>query len=159
VPLVYNTGGYDSLETLSLLDGVIDIYMPDMKYGDAEVGARYSGVANYPAINQAAVAEMYRQVGDLELDERGIAQSGLLVRHLVLPEGLAGTGEVVSFLARLSPNTCLNVMDQYRPCYQAHSFPPLDRRITRAEYLEAVHLAHEVGLHCLGGHTLLRRMS
>jgi putative pyruvate formate lyase activating enzyme len=151
VPLVYNTGGYDSLATLALLEGVIDIYMPDMKYGDAEVGERYSGIANYPAINQAAVAEMHRQVGDLVLDERRVAQRGLLVRHLVLPEGLAGTAEVVSFLASLSTNTYLNVMDQYRPCHQAHSIPPLDRRITRAEYLEAVHMAHEAGLYRLDG--------
>ena len=141
VPLVYNTGGYDSLETLALLDGVVDIYMPDMKYGDADVGERYSGVSEYPAINQAAVAEMHRQVGDLALDERGIALRGLLVRHLVLPEGLAGTAEVVSFLAGLSPNTYLNVMDQYRPCHEAHRLPPLDRRITRAEYLDAVRRA------------------
>jgi putative pyruvate formate lyase activating enzyme len=149
VPLVYNTGGYDSLKTLALLDGVIDLYMPDMKYGDAGVGERYSGIADYPAVNQAAVAEMHRQVGDLVLDERGIAQRGLLVRHLVLPEGLAGTTDVLAFLARLSPNTYLNVMNQYRPCYQAGDLPPLDRRITRAEYLEAVHLAHQAGLHRL----------
>jgi putative pyruvate formate lyase activating enzyme len=149
VPLLYNTGGYDSLETLTLLDGVFDLYMPDMKYSDASVGERYSGVADYPAVNRAAVAEMHRQVGDLVLDERGIAQRGLLVRHLVLPEGLAGTAEVVSFLAGLSPNTYLNVMDQYRPCYQAGSLPPLDRRTTRAEYLDAVRLAHQAGLHRL----------
>jgi putative pyruvate formate lyase activating enzyme len=158
IPLVYNTGGYDSLETLALLDGVFDIYMPDMKYGDAAAGERYSGVVNYPAVNQAAVAEMHRQVGDLALDERGIAQRGLLVRHLVLPEGLAGTAEVVSFLARLSRNTYLNVMDQYRPCYQAGELPPLDRRITRAEYLGAVHLAHEAGLHRLDDRAPLRQI-
>jgi putative pyruvate formate lyase activating enzyme len=149
VPLVYNTGGYDSIETLALLDGVFDIYMPDMKYGDAAVAERYSGVVEYPAINQAAVTEMHRQVGDLALDERGIAQRGLLVRHLVLPEGLAGTAEVVSFLGALSRDTYLNLMDQYRPCYQASELPPLDRRITRAEYLGAVRLAHETGLHRL----------
>jgi len=95
------------------------------------------------------VAEMHRQVGDLALDERGIAQRGLLVRHLVLPEGLAGTAEVVSFLAGLSPNTYLNLMDQYRPCYQAGGLPPLNRRITRAEYLDALRLAHQAGLHRL----------
>jgi putative pyruvate formate lyase activating enzyme len=149
IPLVYNTGGYDSLETLALLDGVFDIYMPDMKYSDADVAERYSGVVNYPAVNRAAVAEMHRQVGDLALDERGVAQRGLLVRHLVLPEGLAGTAEVVSFLAGLSRDTYLNVMDQYRPCYEAGELPPLDRRITRAEYLDAVRLAHEAGLHRL----------
>jgi putative pyruvate formate lyase activating enzyme len=146
VPLVYNTGGYDSLETLALLDGVVDIYMPDMKYADPEVGERYSRVRDYPAVNQTAVREMYRQVGDLQLDERGIARRGLLVRHLVLPGGLAGTGEVVRFLAGLSRNTYLNVMSQYRPCYEAHNLPPLDRPLTVAEYGEAVRLALDAGL-------------
>jgi len=149
VPLVYNTGGYDSLETLALLDGVVDIYMPDMKYADAAVAERYSKVADYPAVNRAAVKEMQRQVGDLVVDERGVALRGLLVRHLVLPEGLAGTVEVVRFLGDLSHNTYLNVMEQYRPCYKAHALPPFDRRITPAEYQEAVRLAHEAGLHRL----------
>jgi len=146
LPLVYNTGGYDSLETLTLLDGVVDIYMPDMKYADADVALRYSGIPDYPAINQAAVREMHRQVGDLTLDERGIATHGLLVRHLVLPEGLAGTDEIVRFLAALSPQTYLNLMDQYRPCYRAYTLPPLDRRPTRAEYEQAVRLAQAAGL-------------
>jgi putative pyruvate formate lyase activating enzyme len=146
IPLVYNTGGYDCLDTLALLDGVFDIYMPDMKYADAEVARRYSQIEDYPAVNQAAVREMHRQVGDLVLDERGIARRGLLVRHLVLPAGLAGTAEVVRFLAGLSKNTYLNVMDQYRPCHQAHDLPPLDRPISRDEYQDAVRLAHEAGL-------------
>ncbi|MBC7252136.1 MAG: radical SAM protein [Anaerolineae bacterium] len=150
LPLVYNTGGYDSLSTLALLDGVFDIYMPDMKYADAEIALKYSKIKDYPAINRAAVKEMHRQVGDLVMDERGIALRGLLVRHLVLPEGLAGTGEIVRFLAtEISPNTYLNVMDQYRPCYKAGALPPLNRRITRQEYEEAVRLAHEAGLHRL----------
>ncbi|MBN1659219.1 MAG: radical SAM protein [Anaerolineae bacterium] len=147
VPLVYNTGGYDALDTLALLDGVVDIYMPDMKYADADVGRRLSGVRNYPAVNQAAVKEMHRQVGDLTMDERGVAQRGLLVRHLVLPEGLAGTGAIVRFLAeKVSRHTYLNVMAQYRPYYRAHDLPPLDRPITGEEYAEAVHLAREAGL-------------
>ena len=150
LPLVYNTGGYDSLKTLKLLDGVVDIYMPDMKYSDEEVARKYSKVENYPAVNRAAVKEMHRQVGDLVLDERGIALRGLLVRHLVLPEGLAGTAEVVKFLAEeISKNVYLNLMDQYRPCYKAHELPPLNRRITAEEYEEAVRLAHEAGLHRL----------
>ncbi len=146
LPLVYNTGGYDSLDTLALLDGIVDIYMPDMKYADAGIAERYSGIKDYPSINRAAVREMHRQVGDLVFDERGVATRGLLVRHLVLPEGLAGTREVVRFLARLSPDTYLNVMDQYRPCYKARSLPPLDRRITREEYATAVRLAQAAGL-------------
>lgn len=147
LPLVYNTGGYDSLKTLALLDGVVDIYMPDAKYADADVARRYSKISNYPATNQAALREMYRQVGDLTMDERGVAQRGLLVRHLVLPQDQAGTAEIVRFLRdELSPNTYINVMAQYRPCYRAHQLPPLDRRITDREYSEAVRLAQEAGL-------------
>jgi putative pyruvate formate lyase activating enzyme len=150
LPLVYNTGGYDSLKTLALLDGVFDIYMPDMKYADADVGLRYSKVKNYPAINQAAVKEMHRQVGDLALDEQGVALRGLLVRHLVLPGGLAGTADIVQFMAQeVSTNTYLNVMDQYRPCHKAHELPPLNRGITAEEYAEAVRLAQDAGLNRL----------
>jgi putative pyruvate formate lyase activating enzyme len=120
LPLVYNSGGYDSLHTLRLLDGVIDIYMPDMKYSDERVGRELSGVSDYVLRNRAAVREMHRQVGDLELDERGVATRGLLVRHLVLPDGLAGTGAVARFLAdEISRDTYLNVMDQYRPAFKA----------------------------------------
>jgi len=147
LPLVYNTGGYDSLKTLALLDGVVDIYMPDMKYADEEVAHRFSGVRDYPAVNQAAVKEMHRQVGDFRVDERGVAQRGLLVRHLVLPEGLAGTAEIVRFLRdECSPQTYINVMAQYRPCYRAHELPPLDRPITSQEYRAAARLAQEAGL-------------
>jgi putative pyruvate formate lyase activating enzyme len=147
LPLVYNTGGYDSLKTLKLLDGVVDIYMPDMKYADADVALRYSKIGNYPAVNQAAVKEMHRQVGDLTMDRRGVAQRGLLVRHLVLPDGLAGTPEITRFLRNeVSPNTYINVMAQYRPCYRAHNLPPLDRRLSNREYAEAVRLAQEAGL-------------
>jgi len=146
LPLVYNTGGYDSLKTLALLDGVVDIYMPDMKYADEEVARRFSGVRDYPAVNQAAVKEMH-QVGDLVTDERGVAQRGLLVRHLVLPEGLAGTAKIVRFLREeCSPQTYINVMAQYRPCYRAYELPPLDRPVTAQEYQEAVRLAQEAGL-------------
>lgn len=147
LPLVYNTGGYDSLEALALLDGVVDIYMPDMKYSDAAVAQRYSKVRDYPAVNRAAVKEMHRQVGDLVVDAEGIARRGLLVRHLVLPGGLAGTGEVVRFLAEeISPNTYLNLMAQYHPCHRAGLYPELNRPITRAEYQEAVRLALAAGL-------------
>jgi putative pyruvate formate lyase activating enzyme len=148
LPLVWNTGGYDSLAALALLDGVVNIYMPDIKYADAESARRYSRVEDYPTINQAAVKEMHRQVGDLVMDERGIAQRGLLVRHLVLPEGLAGTAKVARFLAEeVSRDTYVNVMDQYRPCYKANELPPLNRSITRAEYQEALRQARAAGLH------------
>ena len=147
LPLVYNCGGYESLEALALLDGVVDIYMPDAKYADEMTARRLSGVKGYPAANCAALREMHRQVGDLTLDERGVAQRGLLVRHLVLPNGLAGTPEVVSFLAReLSARTYTNVMAQYRPCYRAHRFPPLARPVTGEEYLAAVDAARRAGL-------------
>jgi putative pyruvate formate lyase activating enzyme len=147
LPLVYNTGGYDSLETLQLLDGVIDIYMPDMKYASAQIARHYSRIPHYPESNQAAVKEMHRQVGDLQMDEHGLAQRGLLVRHLVLPNGLAGTAEIVRFLAQeISPNTYLNLMDQYRPSFNAGQFPKVNRPIRPQEYQEAVRLAQEAGL-------------
>lgn len=152
LPLVYNSGGYDSVETLELLEGIVDIYMPDMKYSDEETAFKYSGIHNYPEINQKAVKEMHRQVGDLEIDPKGVAVRGLLVRHLVLPRGLAGTPKVVEFLAReISPNTYLNVMAQFRPCYKAYDFSELSRPITREEFLEAVRLAREAGLERLDG--------
>ena len=147
IPLVYNTGGFDSPEALTLLDGVVDIYMPDMKYADRLVARRLSKIGNYPEVNRAAIREMHRQVGDLKLDSRGIAQRGLLIRHLVLPEGLAGTEEIVRFLAEeISKNTYLNLMDQYRPCFKAHEYPPLNRRLKSDEYREALKLAQEAGL-------------
>jgi putative pyruvate formate lyase activating enzyme len=147
LPLVYNTGGYDSLAVLHLLDGVVDIYMPDMKYASPQVGLRYSKVRNYPQVNQAAVREMHRQVGDLQIDERGLAFRGLLVRHLVLPEDLAGSAEVVRFLAEeISRDTYLNLMDQYHPAFNAAQFPKLNRRTTCDEYQAAVRMAQEAGM-------------
>ncbi|MGD9117964.1 MAG: radical SAM protein [Dehalococcoidia bacterium] len=150
LPLVYNTGGYDSLATLELLDGIIDIYMPDMKYADAKTAERLSDVKDYPQINRAAVKEMHRQVGNLKIDEKGIAQRGLLVRHLVLPDGLAGTEGVVKFLANeVSANTYLNVMSQYRPCYKAFDIPGLERPLKDQEFNEAINMAHQQGLYRL----------
>jgi putative pyruvate formate lyase activating enzyme len=151
LPLVYNCGGYESLETLQLLDGIVDIYMPDFKYAEAETGRRYSGVNDYPARVRPAVREMHRQVGDLVLDGRGVAQQGLLVRHLVLPHDLAGTAQVVAFLAELSRNTYVNIMGQYRPSYRARAYPPLTRRLTVAEMEGALRLARAAGLHRLAG--------
>ena len=147
LPLVYNTGGYDSLEALELLDGIVDIYMPDMKYGDADKAHRYSHVRNYVEVNRAAVREMHRQVGDLVLDDSGIAVRGLLVRHLVLPENIGGTDSILGFLAaEISRNTCLNIMDQYRPCYRADDNAPLNRRVTDREYAQALAWAEAAGL-------------
>jgi putative pyruvate formate lyase activating enzyme len=147
LPLVWNSGGYDSPEALALLDGVIDIYLPDMKFADSAVARPYLGVADYAEVNRAAVREMHRQVGDLALDAAGIARRGLLVRHLVLPENLAGTDRILAFLAReISPDTYVNLMDQYRPCYRADEFPPLDRRPARAELAAARAWAEALGL-------------
>jgi len=150
LPLVYNTGGYDSVETLKLLDGIVDIYMPDMKYSDERTAERLSGIKDYPQVNRAAVREMHRQVGDLQVDEQGVAQRGLLVRHLVLPNRLAVTGEVVRFLAQeVSTNTYLNIMAQYHPCHKAFDIPQLARPVNRQECTEAIDLAHQQGLYRL----------
>lgn len=147
IPLIYNTGGYDSLETLDLLDGVIDIYMPDMKYSEKSVAKKYSKIPDYPIINQNAVKEMHRQVGDLSLDKRGIAIRGLLVRHLILPNNLSGSEDIIKFLVNdISPNTYLNLMDQYRPSYLVKQYPELNRSITTKEYRKALGLAHDSGL-------------
>jgi len=150
IPLVYNTGGYDSIRTLRLLDGVIDIYMPDFKYWDEDVGKRLSNIASYPQVAKKAIKEMHRQVGDLIIGPDGVAKKGLLIRHLVLPGGLSGTGSVLKFIAEeISPNAYVNVMDQYRPCGTAHKYPPLDRRITPDEYAEALKTARDAGLNRL----------
>ena len=150
VPLVYNTGGYDALETLRLLEGVFDIYMPDLKFMDGEVSQRTCRAPDYPEKVQAAIKEMYRQTGDLVLGLRSIAERGLLVRHLVLPGGLAGTRAATRFLAReVSRDTYVNVMSQYRPCGEAMAHPPLNRRITGEEYEEALAMAREEGIHRL----------
>jgi len=150
LPLVYNSGGYDSVETLELLDGIIDIYMPDMKYSDDKIAEQLSGIKDYPKVNKSAIKEMHRQVGDLQIDEQGIAQRGLLVRHLVLPNNLAGTEEIVAFLAQeVSTDTYLNIMAQYHPCYKAFDIPQLSRPVSKQEFYEAIDLAHRQGLNRL----------
>ncbi len=149
IPLVYNTGGFDSLPGLALLDGIIDIYMPDMKYADPKLAQRYSKAPGYPARNQAAVREMYRQVGDLQFDEHGLATHGVLVRHLVLPEGIAGTEAIVHFLAEeISSQTYINVMGQYRPAWrvQERQIVPLNRPVTANEVAAARAIALRAGL-------------
>jgi len=147
IPLVYNTNAYDSVKVLKLLDGIIDIYMPDAKYSDNKIALKYSNAPDYFEIMKAAIKEMHRQVGDLILDERGIALRGLLVRHLALPNNLAGSEKTFQFLAKeISKNTFLNIMDQYWPCYKAHQYPELSRKITQKEYQETVDLAKKAGL-------------
>jgi putative pyruvate formate lyase activating enzyme len=149
LPTVYNTGGYDSIETLRLLEGFVDIYMPDMKYADAKVSEELSAASDYPQINREAVKEMHRQVGDLRT-EKGLATAGLLVRHLILPENLAGSFEIIDFLAdKISPKTTINVMDQYRPCYKASNHPKINRRPTAKEVQSVCRYAIQKGLNVL----------
>lgn len=157
LPLVYNTGGYDSPEALALLDGVVDIYMPDAKYGDSDLARKYSKVRDYVEVNQAALKEMHRQVGDLLLDADGLAVRGLLVRHLVLPSDIAGSDRVLRFLAdEISAATYLNIMAQYRPCYRAGKKPELDRRPTWREVAHVFELARHYGLNRLDDRTPAR---
>ncbi len=147
VPTVYNCGGYESVETLKLLEGTIDIYMPDAKYANPEWDKKFSGAADYPEMMKAALKEMHRQVGDLVI-ENGVARKGLLVRHLVMPNNTAGSKEIIDFIAReISGNTYINIMDQYYPCYRADEFfGEIDRRITREEFQETYDYAREKGL-------------
>ena len=150
VPLVYNSGGYDRVETLRLLDGVFDIYMPDFKFWDNAIAERFMGVKDYADRTREAVKEMHRQVGDLVMNEEGIAQRGLLVRHLVMPEGLAGTYDIARFLAEeVSSDTYINVMGQYRPCGDAGQWPELSRPLYVEELNQAKELARKAGLHRL----------
>ena len=147
LPLVYNSGGYDNVDTLRLLDGIIDIYMPDAKYGQDGLALKYSAAPDYVERMKEALKEMHRQVGDLVIDDEGVARRGLLVRHLVLPEEAAGTAEVVRFISqKISKNTYLNVMAQYHPAYNACRFPELCRSISAREYAQAIALAAEAGL-------------
>lgn len=148
LPLVYNTGGYESVETLHLLDGVVDVYLPDAKYADETIARRLSGFPRYVEVNRAALREMYRQVGaDLVLGNDGLARRGLIVRHMVLPEGLAGTADVLTWIAtELSPRIHVSLMDQYFPAYRAVGDPVLGRKVTFEEYLVALEAFDAVGL-------------
>lgn len=152
IPLVWNCGGYESVEVLRLLEGIVDIYMPDFKYGDNSVAAKYSNAPDYFDRAAEALKEMHRQVGDLVV-KNGIAVRGLIVRHLVLPQGLAGTEKVLRFIRdEISPETYVNIMAQYYPTHRAWEFPELSRRITSAEYKEALALAQSLGLRRAGPH-------
>jgi putative pyruvate formate lyase activating enzyme len=148
IPIIYNCGGYEAKGTLELLDGIVDIYMPDMKYGSEESAKRYSNAPNYYEVCKRAVKEMHRQVGVLKVDENGLAWRGVLIRHLVLPNGLAGSEEVFKFIAtELSTDSYVNIMLQYRPMYKAYEYSELNRGITMREYREAIAMALKWGLH------------
>ncbi len=146
IPIVYNTSSYDSLESLRLLDGIVDIYLADLKYLKEEYGRKYSKVKNYPKVAKNAIKEMYRQVGDLKVDKNGIAYRGLLVRHLVLPNNISTTEEVLNFLKSVSPNIHVNIMPQYFPTYRAYEYPELSRSIYIDEYEKALKYAEKLGL-------------
>lgn len=154
IPIVYNCGGYESLQAIQILEGIIDIYMPDFKYWDSAMAEKYSKAKNYPENAKLILKEMHKQVGDLIINKNGIALRGLLVRHLVLPERIAGTEGIVNFIAKeISTNTYINIMDQYHPCFKAFDHPPLNRRITKEEYEEALDFAIKAGLKRIDGLT------
>jgi putative pyruvate formate lyase activating enzyme len=139
LPIVYNCSGYESIEVIGLLEGIVDIYMPDVKYLDEKYSKRFSNAPDYPEVIKKVLKEMHRQVGDLILNSKGIAERGLLIRHLVMPEGIASSEAVLKFIAEeISVHSYVNIMDQYRPEYRAHEYPEINRRITHKEYLEAI---------------------
>lgn len=148
LPLVYNCGGYESVQTLKLLDGIVDIYMPDIKYSENETARKYSGAKDYWDKVRPAIKEMHKQVGDLQTDILGIAVRGLLIRHLVLPNRLAGSETVLRFIAtELSRNSYVNIMNQYRPAFHAWKMPEVNRPITETEFEVVLSYARELGLH------------
>jgi len=148
IPLVYNCGGYESLEVIKILDGIIDIYIPDCKFSDDGVAQEYAHASDYPRVVKKILKEMHRQTGDLQINEKGIAERGLLIRHLIMPNGVAGTKELMAFIAEeISPHSYVNIMEQYHPCFRAYEFPDIARRITLDEFLEAKKLARNAGLY------------
>lgn len=148
VPIVYNCGGYESASTIKLLEGIVDIYMPDMKYSDPQGAGRYSNASDYFYRCREAVREMHRQVGDLALDSRGIAMQGLLIRHLILPNDLAGSREILRFITEdISKDSYVNIMFQYRPMFRAAEYKELNRRTTLDEYRNAIAMAQDFGLY------------
>ncbi len=147
IPIVYNTGGYDSPDILKMLEGIVDIYMPDIKYGSDEKGRIYSGVKNYWTVARKNLEEMYRQVGDLHVDESGLAERGLLVRHLLLPGDVSGTEKVLDFIVEsISKETYINIMSQYRPCYKADGYEELNRSVSSEEVEKTRKKARKLGL-------------
>ncbi len=162
IPIVYNTSGYELAEVLRLLEGIVDIYLPDMRYADEDVAREYSNAPDYPRLNRSAIREMHRQVGVLELDpslmwngeglsflglENGIAKKGLIIRHLVLPNGLSGTHDIMKFIRdEISPDTYISLMDQYHPSFKAMDYPLISRTLREREYEEACNMMFEMGL-------------
>ncbi len=157
LPIVYNTSAYDSLESLQLMENIVDIYMPDFKFYTQEHGKVYAKAADYGEVARRTIKEMHRQVGDLVMDDRGLAQRGLLVRHLVMPGGMADTAAVMQWIAQeLGPETYVNVMSQYYPAHKTEKHPEIHRRIDQTEFLEAVQITRASGLHRLDERSLSR---
>jgi len=147
IPLVYNTSGYELPEIIQLLDGIVDIYLVDMRYSDSQYSEKYSHASDYPYVNQEAVKEMHRQVGDAEFDDSGIIKKGIIVRHLVLPNNVSGTDKIMEFISKeISKNTYISLMSQYTPYYNAHNYPEISRRLTKEEYQNAVDCLGKYGL-------------
>ncbi|MFA5256006.1 MAG: radical SAM protein [Candidatus Omnitrophota bacterium] len=147
IPIVYNTSGYDSPDTIKMLDGIIDIYLPDMRYSDNDMAVKYSDAPGYVEYDRSSIEEMYRQVGDLAMDKNGIAVKGLIVRLLVLPNEVSGTKQSLKFIReRISKNTCLSIMSQYYPTFRTHNFKEISRRIKKSEYNNIVDEAFSLGL-------------
>jgi len=148
IPLVYNTGGYELKEVIKLLEDIVDIYLPDMRYADNEMAIKYSSAPNYPKYNQEAVKQMHRQVGLAQINKKGIIEKGLIIRHLVLPNDISGTEKVMQFIAQeLSPDTYISLMSQYTPYYKANQFKEISRRITYEEYQKAQKIMEKYGLY------------
>lgn len=148
IPLVYNTGGYELPEIIEKLAGIVDIYLADMRYGDEQVALKYSCAADYPKYNQASVKLMHQQVGEAKIDAQGLIRRGLIIRHLVLPNGLSGTGKIMRFISsELSTDTYISLMSQYLPYYKAAKFPDIARRLTLEEYSAACGVMQKYGLH------------
>lgn len=148
IPLVYNTGGYELPEMIRLLDGIMDVYLPDMRYASNEMALKYSNAPDYPEYNRPAVKEMHRQVGIAKFDKEGIINSGLIIRHLVLPNNISGTGEIMKFISEeISPEAYISLMSQYLPYHRAKEFPDIARRLKESEYKQAQEIMHKCGLH------------
>ena len=148
IPLVYNTGGYELAEVIKLLSGIVDIYLPDMRYARSDMAVKYSRAPDYPKLNQAALKEMHRQVGVAQIDNAGIIKRGIIIRHLVLPGNISGTDKIMEFIAKeLSKDTYISLMSQYFPCYKADQFPEISRRITYQEYVQARQAMEKYGLY------------
>lgn len=147
LPLVYNTSGYDSLDVIRMLEGIVDIYLPDLRYASGQTANEFSHTPDYPGKARESIREMYRQVGDLIVDEVGVARRGVIVRHLILPNGLAGSKELLTWLAKeVSPSIAVSIMAQYYPAHRAMSIPALAREIELSEYKEVVELVNQLGL-------------